>query len=249
MPFKQLIDDNRMRVVFSKPYFEEVSVELLGDFNGWRRGSTPLALTDDGAWLATLDLQTNGAYRYVYLVNNYIWHSDPEAEDFVEGPYGEEASMLMTTIDQNLPHFFEKVEANRAGRETAVYKKVLLPFESWYLLGSVFGAGLEKAQQSMGELVLLQMNRKDSTDEGCLGQENIFSMLRGLQTQLQHLPVKVSLDTAVGLGAKPIADYATQHDIDLIVISEDQIQSEEDDSVVAALQAIDVCPTYVVRPH
>lgn len=238
-----------MRVIFSKPFFDEVSVELLGDFNGWRKGSTPLSLTDDGAWLATLDLQPNGAYRYVYLVNDYIWHSDPEAEEYVEGPYGEEASMLMTTIEQNPPYFFEKMDAGDPGSNTAVSRKILLPFESWYLLGSVFSTGLEKARQSMAELVLLQLSREDPADEGCFGQENIFSILRGLQSQLQQLPIKVSLDTAVGIGAESIADYAKAHDIDLIVISDDQVQSAGDKNVADALKAIDVCPTHVVQAN
>ena len=249
MPFKQLIDDHKMRVVFSKPYFEEVSVELLGDFNDWRKGVNPLSRAADGSWLTTLDLKLNKAYRYGYLVNNFIWHSDPDAEEFVPGPYGEEASMITTTVNQGFTSVLDYFDVSNSAPDTAVSKKILLPFESWYLLGSVFSTGLEKARQSMAELILLQLNREDPADAGCFGQENVFSILRGLQSQLQQLPVKVSLDTAVGVGAESIADYAKAHDIDLIVISNDQVQSADDKNVVDALKAIDVCPTHVVRDN
>ena len=117
------------------------------------------------------------------------------------------------------------------------------------MLGSVFATGLEKARQSMAELVLLQLNRDDPADDDCFGQENIFSTLRGLQSQLQQLPVKVSIDTAVGVRAESIADYAKSHGIDLIVISDDQVQSADDKNVIDTLKAINACPTHVVRKN
>ncbi len=249
MPFKQLIDGRKMRVVFSKPYFEEVSVDLLGDFNDWRKGVNPLSRAADGSWLITLDLKLNEVYRYGYLVNNYIWHSDPDAEEFVQGPYGEEASMITTTVNQGLTSFWDHFDVGKSTPDTAVSKKILLPFESWYLLGSVFSTGLEKARQCMAELVLLQLSQVDPADEGCFGQENIFSILRGLQSQMQQLPIKVSVDTAVGVDAESIADYAKTHDIDLIVISDDQVQFDDDKNVADALKAIDVCPTHVVHAN
>ena len=242
MPFKQLIDENKMRVVFSKPFYDEVSVELLGDFNDWRRGTTPLTLSDEGEWSTTLDLEPNDSFRYVYLVNEFIWHSDPDADEFVEGPYGEEASMLSTSVNQ--------LYSEGLGEpETAVYKKVLLPFDSWYLLDAVVNSAIEKAKESSAELVLLRLSRDDKETGFSFGQDNIFSILRGLQSQLQQLPIKVSVDTAVGVKAKIIANYAKEHDVDLIVISDDQVQPKGKKSLAEELTKTAVCDTEIIRPN
>ena len=248
MPFKQLIDENKMRVIFSKPFFDEVSVELLGDFNDWQRGTTPLKLSEDGEWLATVDLESNDSYRYVYLVNDFIWHSDPDAEDFVEGPYGEEASMISTSID---PSFSDDLHLQHGflEGERPNYKKVLLPFDSWYLLDAAVSSAIEKAKESSAELILLRLSRDDNDSERCFGQESIFSILRGLQSQLQQLPIKVSVDTAVGIKAKIITKYAKEHDVDLIVISDDQVHLKGQHSLAEKLTKTAVCATEIIRPN
>jgi hypothetical protein len=67
-----------VRLMFDDPAAREVVV--VGDFNGWRAGDTPL--TRDGAthrWSATLALR-DGAHRYAFVVDGTRWVPDPAAE-------------------------------------------------------------------------------------------------------------------------------------------------------------------------
>jgi hypothetical protein len=67
-----------VRLMFDDPGAREVIV--VGDFNGWRVGATPLAR--DGAthrWSATLALR-DGTHRYAFVVDGTRWVPDPAAE-------------------------------------------------------------------------------------------------------------------------------------------------------------------------
>jgi hypothetical protein len=74
-----LRDTLRMvRLMFDDPGAREVAV--VGDFNGWRAGSTPL-VRDGGTrrWSATVALR-DGAHRYAFVVDGTRWVPDPTAE-------------------------------------------------------------------------------------------------------------------------------------------------------------------------
>jgi hypothetical protein len=67
-----------VRLMFDDPGARRVAV--VGDFNGWRAGDTPLAR--DAAthrWSATLALR-DGAHRYAFVVDGTRWVPDPSAE-------------------------------------------------------------------------------------------------------------------------------------------------------------------------
>jgi hypothetical protein len=67
-----------VRLMFDDPRAREVVV--IGDFNGWRAGATPLAR--EGAthrWSATIALR-DGAHRYAFVVDGTRWAPDPAAE-------------------------------------------------------------------------------------------------------------------------------------------------------------------------
>jgi hypothetical protein len=66
-----------VRLMFDDPGARRVAV--VGDFNGWRVGETPL--TRDAAshrWSATLALR-DGAHRYAFVVDGTRWVADPSA--------------------------------------------------------------------------------------------------------------------------------------------------------------------------
>ena len=67
-----------VRLMFDDPGARQVAV--VGDFNGWRAGGTPLA-RDVGThrWSATLALR-DGAHRYAFVVDGTRWVPDPTAE-------------------------------------------------------------------------------------------------------------------------------------------------------------------------
>jgi hypothetical protein len=67
-----------VRLMFDDPGAREVAV--VGDFNGWRAGGTPLAR--EGAthrWSATLAMR-DGDHRYAFVVDGTRWVPDPSAE-------------------------------------------------------------------------------------------------------------------------------------------------------------------------
>jgi hypothetical protein len=67
-----------VRLMFDDPGAREVAV--VGDFNGWSAGRTPLVR--DAAtrrWSATLALR-DGAHRYAFVVDGTRWVPDPAAE-------------------------------------------------------------------------------------------------------------------------------------------------------------------------
>jgi len=55
------------------------SVALVGDFNDWDTGRTPMRLTSQGGiWSVVIPL-TPGRHRYAFLVNGSRWLADPAA--------------------------------------------------------------------------------------------------------------------------------------------------------------------------
>jgi hypothetical protein len=62
------------------------TVSLVGDFNDWDPGASPLQRAEGGVWSVVLPLRT-GQFTYSFLVNGREWRADPEApraagEDF-----------------------------------------------------------------------------------------------------------------------------------------------------------------------
>lgn len=54
-------------------------VYLVGDFNQWSAGATPLVQERDGAWRATLDLPCDRCYEFRYLVDGE-WRTDAHTD-------------------------------------------------------------------------------------------------------------------------------------------------------------------------
>ncbi len=60
------------------------SVELMGEWNGWK--SIPMTKGDDGVWTAKVTL-SSGTHAYKFLVNGSDWVFDPDnsAKKSVDG--------------------------------------------------------------------------------------------------------------------------------------------------------------------
>lgn len=66
-----------VRLMFDAPGARRVTA--VGDFNGWRADSTPLARDGDtGRWSATIALH-DGLHRYAFVVDGTRWAVDPSA--------------------------------------------------------------------------------------------------------------------------------------------------------------------------
>lgn len=94
-----------VRVLFSLPCFQAESIHVVGDFNAWIPGATPLRPCEYG-WCVVLELPVGWAYRYRYLVNGSRWLNDWHADRYVPNTHGGDDSVVVTL----LPHEMEGVE-------------------------------------------------------------------------------------------------------------------------------------------
>ena len=70
------------------------SVSLVGDFNGWARGKTPLhATARAGVWSVSVPLM-RGRHEYAFIVNGKQWVADP-LSPANRDEFGTESSILM----------------------------------------------------------------------------------------------------------------------------------------------------------
>ena len=70
------------------------SILLVGDFNNWQIGETPLKKAKTGIWSVTLDLETGKEYQFRYLIDGTNWENDSEADKFVPSGLGSENSVI-----------------------------------------------------------------------------------------------------------------------------------------------------------
>jgi len=74
------------------------TVQLLGDFNNWDKSAEPMTALKTNDFTATLELETGKAYEFRYLINGSVWKNDPQADYFAANSYGEENSVILTTV-------------------------------------------------------------------------------------------------------------------------------------------------------
>ena len=68
------------------------SVALVGDFNDWDPGRSPMQ-TAQGVWATTVPLAP-GRYRYAFLVNGVEWRADPGAPRARDDEFGTPSSVI-----------------------------------------------------------------------------------------------------------------------------------------------------------
>ena len=70
------------------------TVSLVGDFNDWMNGATPMErVAGNGVWSVTVPLEP-GRYRYAYLVDGTTWLSDPSAPPALDDEFGRPGSVV-----------------------------------------------------------------------------------------------------------------------------------------------------------
>jgi 1,4-alpha-glucan branching enzyme len=70
------------------------SILLVGDFNHWQVGETPLKKNKTGTWSVTLDIPTGKSCQFRYLIDGTTWENDPEADRYTPSGLGSENSVL-----------------------------------------------------------------------------------------------------------------------------------------------------------
>ncbi len=69
-------------------------VSLVGDFNDWKAGETPLVKLESGLWTATVPLPP-GRHVYAFVLDGTLLVADPRAPKAGDADYGREGSVVM----------------------------------------------------------------------------------------------------------------------------------------------------------
>ena len=80
-------EDRLHEVVFTLFNDEAEDICIIGSFNNWEPGSTPMKKDKDGVWQATV-LLPKGKYTYKYLVNKKVKITDPASQLFEADGFG-----------------------------------------------------------------------------------------------------------------------------------------------------------------
>jgi hypothetical protein len=84
-----------VQFVFVAPSAESVS--LVGDFNNWEMGATPLSAGPaQSVWTVRVRLP-NGRHRYAFVVDDSTWASDPSAPPAAGDDFGVPSSVVTVT--------------------------------------------------------------------------------------------------------------------------------------------------------
>lgn len=70
------------------------SISLVGDFNDWKGGTTPLTRLESGVWTVSVPLAP-GRHVYAYLIDGTLVEADPRAPKSGDADYGREGSVVM----------------------------------------------------------------------------------------------------------------------------------------------------------
>ena len=69
-------------------------VTIVGYFNNWDHGATPMKKLKEGDFTVIMELECNREYRYKYLVDGMRWENDWHADRYEPNPYGGEDSII-----------------------------------------------------------------------------------------------------------------------------------------------------------
>ncbi|MGF1505936.1 MAG: isoamylase early set domain-containing protein [Anaerolineae bacterium] len=84
-------------VTFTLPQdIEAESIYVVGEWDGWEQPTDPKEKLESGERQAQNELEKQQAYEYRYLIDSTLWMSDPEPDDAVPNPYGEDNSVVRT---------------------------------------------------------------------------------------------------------------------------------------------------------
>lgn len=68
---------------------------VVGDFNGWDKGSSPMKRLRTGGFEITLELPSKKDYRFRYFIDDCRWENDWRADEYKPNPYGSDDSVVI----------------------------------------------------------------------------------------------------------------------------------------------------------
>jgi 1,4-alpha-glucan branching enzyme len=97
---KQVVQKtNLCKVKFSLP--KEVAetaktAYLVGDFNNWDTLGIPMKKSRNGSYSVSIELETGKDYQFRYLLDNYRWENETNADRFVPSGYGDSVNSVLS---------------------------------------------------------------------------------------------------------------------------------------------------------
>lgn len=71
------------------------AVNVVGDFNNWKKSATPMKRLKNGTFTVTIALERNREYQFRYLLDGQRWENDWKADKYVHNDYGSENSVVI----------------------------------------------------------------------------------------------------------------------------------------------------------
>ncbi len=68
---------------------------IVGDFNNWCINSHPMNRLTSGDFTICLDLEPGRHYQYRYLIDDFRWENDWQADSYVASPYGDSENSVV----------------------------------------------------------------------------------------------------------------------------------------------------------
>jgi 1,4-alpha-glucan branching enzyme len=65
------------------------TVCIVGEFNNWNIYANPMKRLRSGEFTIALELEPGREYQFRYLIDEYEWENDWNADKYVKGPYGD----------------------------------------------------------------------------------------------------------------------------------------------------------------
>jgi 1,4-alpha-glucan branching enzyme len=65
------------------------AISIVGEFNDWRPGATPMKGLKSGEFTATVDLPAGKEYQFRYLIDEETWENDGSADKYVRNGFGD----------------------------------------------------------------------------------------------------------------------------------------------------------------
>jgi len=72
-----VIDYENKTISFHFHYHNAHQIAISGDFVNWSAHAIPMQQTEDGIWEQTIPLLSEGHYQYKFVIDGWIWKSDP----------------------------------------------------------------------------------------------------------------------------------------------------------------------------
>ena len=90
-------DDKQVKVTFVVPHDPDLpTISVVGDFNDWDPGATPLVRRSNNTRSAAVTLKAGNRYAFRYYTEDDVWFNDDDADAMEYNEFGTENCIIET---------------------------------------------------------------------------------------------------------------------------------------------------------